>query len=163
MASVTAHGGVAQESCNSRAGMSSPSKFPLACLTLEDAGLWRIYKPSDAHNFAYTHDCQWFAAHVRPKRRLSVRARIAKEFDALPLPYSVSSPTLWLCCVELSLGLHMAFPVWCGEAFFRTDTFKYSAVADVRSDAEIAVILDECSRRGSGPAKWNPETGSYRR
>jgi hypothetical protein len=120
--------------------------------TLQEAGLWRIYKSTDAYDSAYTHDCGWFAAHVRPKRRLSVRARIGKEFEASPLPYSSNgaSPTLWLCVIEVSLGFHVALPIWRGDAFFRTQMFKFGAVADVRSDSEIAVLLDECSRRVAG-------------
>ena len=129
--------------------MSSESYTPHLHPTLEEAGLWRIYKSTDGYDSAYKHDCEWFAAHVRPKRHLSVRARIAKEFEALRLPPlgNVASPTLWLCVVEVSLGFHVAFPIWSGDAFFRTQMFKFAAVADVRSDSEIAVLLDECSRR----------------
>ena|ERR1700730_7778796 len=132
--------------------MNSESYAPHLHSTLQEAGLWHIYKSTDAYDAAYTHDCEWFAAHVRPKRRLSVRARVGKEFEALPLPYSgnVASPTLWLCVIEVSLGFHVALPIWSGDSFFRTQMFKFAAVADVRSDSEIAVLLDECSRRVAG-------------
>src|ERR1019366_4070801 len=58
------------------------------------------------------------------------------------------APSLWICVVEISPGLHVAFPVWRGDAFFRTYSFKHAAVADVSGDHEIAVLLDEYSRRG---------------
>jgi hypothetical protein len=133
--------------------MNSERYIPRFCPTLQEARLWRIYKTTDAHDAAYIHDCECFAAHVRPKRRLSVRSRIGREFETLlPLPHSnsVAWPTLWLCVVELSMGFHLALPIWIGDAFFRTRIFKYAAVADVGSDGEIAVLLDECSRRVAG-------------
>ncbi len=131
--------------------MNSESYIPRIYLTLQEAGLWHIYKATDAYDDAYAHDIEWFSTHDRPKRRLSVRARIGREFEMLPsLPYSVSSPTLWLLVVELSLGFHVTFPIWSGDAFFRTHMFKFAAVANVRSDSEIAVLLDECSRRVAG-------------
>jgi hypothetical protein len=155
MASITAAGWTGRSLSsyqNAEDRMNSQSYTPHLRSTLQEAGLWRIYKSTDAYDAAYTHDCEWFAAHVRPKRRLSVRARIGKEFEAFQLPRSgnVASPTLWLCVIEVSLGFHVALPIWSGDAFFRTQTFKYAAVADVRCDSEIAVLLDECSRRVSG-------------
>jgi hypothetical protein len=131
--------------------MNSESYIPRIYSTLQEAGLWRIYKPPDAYDPAYVHDCEDFATHCRPKRRLSIRARIGREFETLlSLPYSESSPTLWVLVVELSPGFHAAFPIWRGDAFFRTRIFKYAAVADVGSDSEIAMLLDECSRRVAG-------------
>jgi hypothetical protein len=131
--------------------MNSDSNIPRNFVTLQEAGLWRIYKSSDAYELAYVHDCEWFATHHRPKRHLSVRGRVVREFDLLSTSASASAfppPSLWICVVEISPGLHVAFPVWRGDAFFRTYSFKHAAVADVSGDHEIAVLLDEYSRRG---------------
>jgi hypothetical protein len=130
--------------------MKPENDNPRIYSTLQEAGLWRIYKPTDVFDAAYTHDVDWFVAHARPKRSLSIRARIGKEFETvLPLSNSIqaTSATLWVWVIELSVGLHAALPIWRGDAFFRTQTFKFALVADLRSDGEIAVLLDECSRR----------------
>jgi hypothetical protein len=130
--------------------MNSESYNPRIPSTLQEAGLWRIDKPTDAFDAAYTHDIEWLAAHVRPKRSLSIRARIGREFEmVLPLSYSTqaASPMLWVCVIELSVGFHAVLPIWRGDAFFRTQAFKFALVAELRSDGEVAVLLDECSRR----------------
>ena len=133
--------------------MNSESHILPIYSTLLEAGLCRIYTPADAHDPAYTHDIEWSSTHIRPKRRLSVRAMIGREFETLlSLPYSssVASPTLWVWVVELSPGFHVAFPIWRGDKFFRTYYFKYADVAEVTSDSEIAMLLAECSRRATG-------------
>src|ERR1039458_7614442 len=109
--------------------MNSESYTPRIYSTLQEAGLWRIYNPTDAHDSAYSHDCEWHAAH--PKRNSSIRARIGREFEwLLPVSYAThgASPTLWLCVIERSPGFHVALPIWIGDAFFRTRMFKYALV-----------------------------------
>jgi hypothetical protein len=142
--------------------MTSDSNIPRNYLTLQEAGLWRIYKPSDAYDPAYLHACEWFATHHRPKRHLSIRLWIAGEFGSWsPLSNSggFSLTKLWICVIELSPGFHVAFPVWRGDAFFRICTFKLTAVADVSSDHEIAELLGECSCRGGFGDGATPHIG----
>jgi hypothetical protein len=128
--------------------MNLESYIPPIYSTLLEAGLCRIYTPADAYDPAYTHDLEWRSTHIRPKRQSSVRAMIGREFETLlSLPYSVSSPTLWVWVVALSAGVHAVLPIWRGDTFFRTRYFKYAYVADVKSDSEIAMLLHEFSPR----------------
>lgn len=115
----------------------------------QDARPLRIYNSIDAYNAAYKHDCEWFAKHSRPKRRSALRTQIGREFDPRPVVSNGSKPPqmLWLCIIEVCSGVHIAFPVWSGDAFFRSYTENYASVADVSSDSEIAVLLSECFRR----------------
>jgi hypothetical protein len=132
--------------------MNSQSYIPPIYATPLEAGLCRIYTPADAYDPAYTHDIECFSTHIRPKGRFSIRTRIGREFETLSLPYSSNpfSPPLWVWVEEFSPGLHLAFPIWRGQAFFRTRVFNNSYVADVGSDSETAMLLYECSRRATG-------------
>jgi hypothetical protein len=127
--------------------MNSESNIPRIYSTLLEAGLCRIYTPTDAYDDAYAHDIEWFSIHYRPKRRSSIRARLGFEILMWPHSGNVLSPPLWVWVIQQSPGIHVALPIWHDHEFFRTRVFKNACVADVGSDSEIAMLLYECSRR----------------
>jgi hypothetical protein len=124
---------------------SSPDHARL-CQTLAQARLAQPYAPRSANSAVYESDLAWFSRHKNPKRRWSIREMIGPEFETRQI--SLQPPSLWALVGELSPGFHVVSPVWRGSPFFRVSTFRYVSVANVSSDAEIAMILDECFRRG---------------
>ena len=115
------------------------------CPTLAVSGLAQFRTPRHADNDAYKHDIDWFARHRSPRRRWSVREMVGDEFE--PPQFVMPPPRLWVTTAEVSSGFHHVYPVWRGNAFFRTSTCRYILAADVGTDAEIAAIIDECFRR----------------
>jgi hypothetical protein len=115
------------------------------CPPLFTMGVLRCYSPTSKRREHYEEDTAFFKAH--PKRRLMIRPAMFSEFDIeLQLGDWLSVPHIHLLIVQVSIGVHLAVPVYRGRSFFE---------ATVETDAEVGLILSEMARRnGFDEAEW---------
>src|SRR5215203_2068773 len=110
-----------------------------------------IHSPNNSPVFkVYELDMERFR-EARGKRRSFIRPEYPLEFG-IPVDYGPHTKLVWLHVVQLSIGFHLAYPVWRGAPFF---SMRAS------TDAETAAIVAECCRRGGVERIADPEAHTH--